>query len=55
MHNPEERSTSRVRVHGGPAGEFLYRRMVSEATGDLIVKATCLENSDQSLTVFLTE
>ena len=38
-----------------PAGEFLYRRMVSEARGDLFVKATCLENSDQSLTLFLPE
>ena len=37
------------------AGDFLYRRMVSEARGDLFVKATCLENSDQSLTLFLTE
>ena len=40
----------------GRAGrDFLYRRMVSEAKGDLFVKATCLENSDQSLTLFLTE
>ena len=38
-----------------PGREFLYRRMVSEARGDLFVKATCLENSDQSLTLFLTE
>ena len=36
----------------GPGGDFLYRRMVSEARGDLFVKATCLENSDQSLTLF---
>ena len=36
-------------------GDFLYRRMVSEARGDLFVKATCLENSDQSLTLILTE
>ena len=35
--------------------DFLYRRMASEARGDLFVKATCLENSDQSLTLFLTE
>ena len=26
--------------------DFLYRRMASEARGDLFVKATCLENSD---------
>ena len=38
-----------------PGRDFLYRRMVSEARGDLFVKATCLENSDQSLTLFLTE
>ena len=38
-----------------PACDFLYRRMASEARGDLFVKATCLENSDQSLTLFLTE
>ena len=38
-----------------PGGDFLYRRMASEARGDLFVKATCLENSDQSLTLFLTE
>ena len=38
-----------------PARDFLYRRMVSEARGDLFVRATCLENSDQSLTLFLTE
>ena len=38
-----------------PGSEFLYRRMVSEARGDVFVKATCLENSDQSLTLFLTE
>ena len=31
-----------------PGRELLYRRMVSEARGDLFVKATCLENSDQS-------
>ena len=37
-----------------PVRDFLYRRMVSEARGDLFVKATCLENSDQSLTLFLT-
>ena len=37
------------------ARDFLYRRMVSEARGNLFVKATCLENSDQSLTLFLTE
>ena len=35
--------------------DFLYRRMVSEARGNLFVKATCLENSDQSLSLFLTE
>ena len=38
-----------------PGRDFLYRRMASEARGDLFVKATCLENSDQSLTLFLTE
>ena len=40
---------------GVPARESLYRRMVSEARGDLFVKTTCLENSHQSLTLFLTE
>ena len=29
----------------GAASDFLYRRMVSEARGDLFVKATCLENN----------
>ena len=29
-----------------PGRDFLYRRMASEARGDLFVKATCLENSD---------
>ena len=43
-------------VPGSDAGsDCLYRRMVSEARRDLFVKATCLENSDQSLTLFLTE
>ena len=40
---------------GAPGSDFLYRRMASEARGDLFVKATCRENSDQSLTLFLTE
>ena len=42
-------------VPTNPGRDFLYRRMASEARGDLFVKATCLENSDQSLTLFLTE
>ena len=33
-----------------PARDFIYRRMASEARGDLFVKATYLEISDQSLT-----
>ena len=38
-----------------PQANFYTVGMVSEARGDIFVKATCLENSDQSLTLFLTE
>ena len=56
LTNAEHIVTLCKRVFAGtPGRESLYRRMVSEARGDLFVKATCQENSDQSLTLFLTE
>ena len=57
MRNHMNRSMKKeTGIYLGVRGrDFLYRRMESEARGDLFVKATCLENSDQSLTLFLTE
>ena len=55
MLKSEKKNVSESPPPPPPPATFYTVGMVSEARGDLFVKATCLQNSDQSLTLFLTE